>query len=178
MQEELFANPRKIFQRIENINTIYGRLSPNYIAELTLWHSVHLDLIRPYSKSMRQHHQSGTIITSNGSLTFMTMIHPATGWFKITKIPTYDFDEVTSGNDEYIDKSSVRFSQLFNSTWLNIYPCPRKVIFDNITEFKQDFTPLLKYFDIKPIITTIKKPQSNTPVGQVHELILSLIFTK
>ena len=32
------------------------------------------------------------------------MIDPATGWFNIVEMPTYDLDEVTGGNYEYIDK--------------------------------------------------------------------------
>ena len=48
----------------------------------------------------------------------MTTIDLATGWFKIVQIPTFDLEEVTIGNDEYIDKSSDRVSQLFKNTWL------------------------------------------------------------
>ena len=40
----------------------------------------------------------------------MTMIDPDTGWFKIFEIPMFDFEEVTIDNDEYMDKSSARFS--------------------------------------------------------------------
>ena len=87
----------------------------------------------------------------------MTTIDPVTGWFETVKIPTYNLYEVTGHNDECIEKSSTRVSQLFNNTCLSIYPHPQKVVFDNISEFKQDFTPLLKDFDIKPILTEIKK---------------------
>ena len=48
----------------------------------------------------------------------MTMIKPTTGWFEIVEIPTYELNEVTGGNDEYIDKSSSRLNQLFNNTWI------------------------------------------------------------
>ena len=34
----------------------------------------------------------------------MTMIDQATGWFEIIKIPKFDLEKVTIGNDEYIDK--------------------------------------------------------------------------
>ena len=44
------------------------------------------------------------------SLNCMTIIDPATGWFEIVKIPTFDLNEVMAGNHEYIDKSSDRFS--------------------------------------------------------------------
>ena len=73
----------------------------------------------------------------------MTMIDPTTGWFDIVKILTFDLNEVTAGNDEYIDKSSDRVSQLFNNTWLCRYTHTLKVVFDNGSEFKRDFTPLL-----------------------------------
>ena len=34
----------------------------------------------------------------------MMMIDPTTGWFEIVEIPKFGLDEVTGGNDEYIDK--------------------------------------------------------------------------
>ena len=72
------------------------------------------------------------------SLTCMAMIDPVTGWFEILKIMTFDLDEVTAGNDEYIYKSSARVNQLFNNTWLCRYLHPHKVVFDNVSEFKRD----------------------------------------
>ena len=65
----------------------------------------------------------------------MTVIDPATGWFGIVEIPTYDLDEVTAGNDEYIDKSSDGVIQLFNKNWIFIYLRPRKVLFNKGYEF-------------------------------------------
>ena len=59
-----------------------------------------MDLIVPYSQSTRQYHQHGAIIKNNASITYMMMINPATGWFEIVKVKTYDLDEVTGGNDE------------------------------------------------------------------------------
>ena len=64
------------------------------------------------------------------------MIDPATGWFKIFKIPAFNLDEVTLGNDEYIDKSSANVSQMFNNIWLFRYPRPHRVMFDNGSEVK------------------------------------------
>ena len=85
---------------------------------------------------MIQHQPSGSIVKINFSLTCMTMIDPAMGWFKIVEIPTFDLDAVTGGNDEYIDKSYTRLSQLFNNTWLCRYLHQRKVVFDNRYEIK------------------------------------------
>jgi hypothetical protein len=71
-------------------------------------------------------------------LTCMTFIDPATGWFEITQVPYYDLDQVKVQNQEYIDKTSARISQLFNNTWLSRYPRPKRVVFDNGSEFKRD----------------------------------------
>ena len=56
----------------------------------------------------------------------MMMFDPTTGWFNIVDIRTFELDEVTAGNDEYIDRSSARVSQLFNNTYIFRYPHPAK----------------------------------------------------
>ena len=35
-----------------------------------------------------------------------------------------------------------------------------------------------KYFDIKPVLMTIKNPQDNALVDQEHQVIFNIIFTK
>ena len=102
---------------------------------------MHLDLIGPYSKSIIQQQPGGAIIKNNVSLTYMTIIEPTTGWFEIVEVLKYDLDEVTGGNDKYIDNSYARVSQLFNKIWLSRFH-PQKIVFDNRSEFKQDFTRL------------------------------------
>ena len=139
---------------------------------------MHVDLIGPYNKSIRQQQTGGAIIRKNYSLTCMTIIDPATGWFEIFEIPTFDIDEVMAGNDEYIYKPSARVSQLFNNTCLCRYPRTRKVVFDNGSKFKQYFTPLIKDFNIKTVLTSVKNPQANAQVEEVHQLIFNIIFTK
>ena len=49
---------------------------------------------------------------------------------------------------------------------------------DNGSEFKQDFTPFLKYFYIKPVLTTIKNPQANNPAEWFNQVILNMLVTK
>ena len=112
---------------------------------------VHVDLIGPYIKSIQQQHPGSTVICKNAILTCMSMIYPATGWFNIVDIPTFDLEEVALCNDEYINNSSTMVSQLFNNTCLCRYSRPRKVVFDNGSEFKQDFTTFLKDFVIKSV---------------------------
>ena len=140
-QAELFDHMCNTCQQFKNRKIIYGHLSPKNIAELKPWGLVHTYLIGTYSKSIRQQHPGNAIIRKNSSLTFMKIIDPSTGWFEIFKIPTFDLNKVMAGNDEYIDKSSDRVSQLLNNTWLCRYPRPQKVVFDNGYKFEQYFTP-------------------------------------
>ena len=80
--------------------------------------------------------------------------------------------------DDYIDKTSDRVMQFFNNTCLSIYLLSLKVMFDNRSEFKQEFTHLLNNFDIKPVFTIIKNPQSHAPVKWLHQLLFNMLATK
>ena len=106
------------------------------------------------------------------------MINPATGWFEIVEVPKFGLDKVTGGNDEYIDYSYSRVSQLFNTTQLSRYLSPWKFVFYNGSEFKFDLTPLLNYFYIEPVCMTLNKPQSNALVERVHQVIYNMIVAK
>ena len=108
----------------------------------------------------------------------MTMINPTTGWFELVKVPMYDLNELIGSNYEYIDKSYARVRHLFNNIWLSIYPHPRKVVFDNGYEFKQYFTPMIKYLNNEPVLTTFKHPQANTPVERLHQVRLNMLVAK
>ena len=97
---------------------------------------MHVDLIGPYGKYIIENHRGDAINKNNVSLTCMTMIDSSTSWSKIVKVSMYDLDEVTGGNDDYIDNSYARVIQLLNNTWLRRYPCSRKVVLDNGSDFK------------------------------------------
>ena len=43
------------------------------------------------------------------------MIDPATDWFEIVKIPTFDLEEVTIVNDEYIDNHMPGLARLLTT---------------------------------------------------------------
>ena len=90
-----------LLSQYHNIHTV---LPLKNIAELKPWDLVHVDLIVIYIKSVRQQQTGDNVIRKNARLTCMMMIDLATGWFKIVQIPTFDLEEVTIGNDEYIDK--------------------------------------------------------------------------
>ena len=108
----------------------------------------------------------------------MTIVDPATGWFKIAKAQIFDLHKVTGGNDEYTDKLSSGVIQLFNNTWLIIYPRPHKFMFENGSEFKQYFTPLLNDFYIRLFYVALKNPKYNTLVEQLRKLIYIMLITK
>ena len=79
---------------------------------------MHVDLISKYRKSIIKQKPGGAIIWKNAIMTCMKMIDPATGWFEIFRIPTFDLDVVMAGNYEYMDKLFIRIFQLFNNTRL------------------------------------------------------------
>ena len=109
----------------------------------------------------------------------MTMIDPVSGWFEIVEVPSYIVDDVKKKlTKEQIDKSSARISRLFDQTWLSRYPRPSKVVFDNGSEFKKNFIPLLQDWSIKPVCTTVKNPQANSPVERIHQVIRHMFLTK
>ena len=146
-----------------------GHLPPKNVGLLIPWDTVHTDLIGPYTIKAKQLQPGGDVVEKELHLTCMTMLDPATGWFEIVEVPTYIVTEVlTKQTSEEIDKSSARISQLFDQAWLSRYPRPKKVIFDNGSEFKKDFIPLLKDYAINPTCTTIKNPQANSPVERIH----------
>ena len=57
------------------------------------------------------------------------------------------------------------------------YPQPKRVRFDNGSEFKKYYIPLLKYFAVKLEPTSIKHPQSNGIVERVHQVFGDMVRT-
>ena len=95
----------------------------------------------------------------------MTFIDPATGWFEIEEFPI-------------IDQSSAGISQISNEVWMSRYPRPRKVIFNNGSEFKRNFIPLIKDFSVKPTCTAIKNSQENSILERIRQVVGSMLKTK
>ena len=157
----------------------YGHVPPKNVGELVPWDTVHTDLIGPYAIRANQFQPDGTTIEVELSLTCMTMIDPVTGWFEIVEVPSFIANDLKNKTTtEEIDKSSARISRLFDQTWLLRYPRPKRVIFDNGSEFKKDFVPLLKDWSVKPKCTTIKNPQANSPIERIHQVIRHMLLTK
>ena len=174
-----FCKKCSVCQKFKSRKRKYGQLPPQIIGELVPWDTVHVDLIGPYSLTANQNQPHGGIKEVELRLTSMTMVDPVTGWFEIVEVPNYIVEDVEQKlTPATIDKSSARISRLFDQVWLSRYPRPRKVVFDNGSEFKKDFVPLLKDWSIKPKITTIKNPQSNSPVERIHQVIRHMFTTK
>ena len=51
-------------------------------------------------------------------------------------------------------------------------------MFDNSYDIKRDFNPLLEYFVITSICTSINNLQSNAPVEHIQQVIYTIIVTK
>ena len=104
-------------------STKYGHLPPN---EVDLWNIVCVDLIGPSSLKAKVR-----LIDGKLNLQGMTFIDLASGWFEVTEVPDTDI------------------SRLFDHVWLSQYPRPRKVLYDNGSEFKKNFQLLIKHFAVK-----------------------------
>jgi hypothetical protein len=152
-------------QKFKKRSTKYGHLAPKEAETLEPWHTVCVDLIGTYSIKAKVRQTDGSIKNYDLSLLCMTFIDPATGWFEIVEVPL-------------IDQSSARISKLFDEVWLSRYPRPRKVIYDNGSEFKKNFQPLLEDFAIQPTCTSIKNPQSNAILERIHQVVGSMLKTR
>ena len=83
----------------------------------------------------------------------MNFIDLATGWFEISEV-------------SIIGKYSDKISQIFNEVWLSRYPRPRKVIFENVSEFKRNFTSSLKINFYQTYMHPYKKSTGNFYLGE------------
>ena len=151
-------------QKYKKRNTKYGHLPPKEAETLEPWHTVCVDLVGTYTVKANVRQLDGSIKVCELQLLAMTFIDPATGWFEIAEVPL-------------IDQSSARISQLFDSVWLARYPRPRRVIYDNGSEFKKNFRPLLKDLAIQPVCTSVKNPQSNAILERIHQVTGNMLKT-
>ena len=152
-------------QKYKKRSTKYGHLPPKEVESLDPWNTVCVDLIGPYSLKANVRTSDGKLEEREITLQGMTFIDPATGWFEIAEVPD-------------TDKTSARISRLFDQVWLSRYPRPRKVLYDNGSEFKKNFQPLVKDFAVKATCTSIKNPQSNAILERIHQVVGSMLKTK
>ena len=105
-QAKQHAKRCKICQTFKKLSKRYGKLPPKDVGQLTPWHTVHVDLIGPYTKAVKQIQPGGTVTEVELYLTCMTFIDLA-----IAQVPYYDLHQIKVQNQEYIDKASARISQ-------------------------------------------------------------------
>ena len=105
--------------------------------ETVLWNTLCLDLIGPYKIDLPNNETL--------KLHCVTMIDPATGWFKIAEIPKKSADIV---------------SNVVETTWLSGYPWPTKIVLDCSKEFMAEFIQMIKndYNDITLLRITMQNP--------------------
>ena len=110
----------------------------------------------------------------------LTMVDPATGWFEIVELPLTSITVKHEGGSAFeiiIDKTSASVAHLFNTQWLSRYPRSRQIIFDNGSEFKLEFASLCKSYGIKRKPTTVKNPQVNAILEQLHGIFTDMLQT-
>lgn len=98
---------------------------------------------------------------------YLTIIDPATGWFKMVELPVISQLIEKDGKKSIkwtIDKSSAEVARLFNQQWLSCYPRAKYITYDNGSEFKLHFEVLYNSFGITSKPTTEK----------IHKQMLSL----
>ena len=98
----------------------YGKL-PAKEAEAIPWQKLCVDLIGPYNikvKGKRNKHEKPK------TLWCVTMVDPATSWFKMKQIES---------------KDSFTVATVVEQTWLSRYPWPQLVTYDKGTEFMGEF---------------------------------------
>jgi hypothetical protein len=161
----------------------YGHL-PSKLVIMTPWKALCVDLIGPYTRKDKD----------GSSIHFMclTMIDPATSWFKIAELPTVaqemnvppggkskkvTFAKNTKVAEPYFDKSSAQISNLVYITWFSRYPRCQYIIYNNRSEFKLHFRSLCDMYRIKRKPTSVKNPQANAILERIHGVLGNMLRT-
>ncbi len=125
----------------------YGHLPSKTIITVP-WRALCVDLIGPYTLKGKD----GTII----DFMALTMIHPATSWFKVVELPLVRRLKTITVNckessiiEEIFDKTSEHIARIVKETWLSRYPRCCYIIYDNGGEFKLNFEYLCETYGIK-----------------------------
>jgi hypothetical protein len=114
----------------------------------------------------------------------LTMIDPATSWFKDVELPLIGRLKTVTINgkessivEEFFDKTSEHITWLVNKMWLNRYPRCCYIIYDNGSDFKLNFEYLCITYGIKCKPTTIKNPQANAISECLHQVLAQMLHT-
>jgi hypothetical protein len=153
----------------------YGHLPSKTIITVP-WRALCVDLIGPYTLKGKD----GRII----DFMALTMIDPAPSWFDVVELPLVCRLKTITVNgkesfivEEIFDKTSERIARLVNKMWLSRYPRCSYLIYDNGSEFKLNFEYLCETYGIKRKPTTIKNPQTNAILEQLHQVLGQMLCT-
>jgi hypothetical protein len=153
----------------------YGKI-PTKQDITTPWEYLCVDLIGPYTLRGRD--------KSEIDFMCLTMINSASSWFEILELPVADHvptgDTVKNDGktmEAYFDKSSFMISHLVNKCWFSRYPCCRNIIYDNGSKFKLNFETLCDSYRVKRKPTSIKNPQANAILEQIHQAVMAMVCT-
>jgi hypothetical protein len=142
----------------------YGHIPPNLVIT-TPWKALRVDLIGPYTLKGQD--------VSSIDFMCLTMIAPATSWFKIVEIPTVGLvtaappagkgNKVISSKNTTVaettfNKSSAQISNLLYKTWFSRNPRCWYLIYDNESKCKLHFHSLCDTYGIKHKLTSVKNP--------------------
>jgi hypothetical protein len=114
----------------------------------------------------------------------LTMIKPASSWFKIAELPIVEqlHWQTVNGKelliaDKIVDKTSECIAKLVNKTWLCGYSRCRHLIYNNGSEFKLHFEYLCESYGIRRKPITVKNPRANGILECVHQVLGQMLRT-
>jgi hypothetical protein len=158
----------------------YGHVPPKLVIT-TPCKALCVDLVGPYTLKGKD----------SSSIDFMclTMINPATSWFKIVELPTVRVTVLKGGKGkkatclvytkdaEIVDKTSAQISKLVYKCWFSRYPCCRYIIYDNRSEFKLHFRNLCKTYGVKRKPISIENPQAYSILERSNAVFTNILRT-
>ncbi len=62
-------------------------------------------------------------------------------------------------------------------TWFSRYPRTQYIIYDNASEFKLHFETICEPYGLKHKPTSVRNPQANAILEQVHQTIMAMLHT-
>ncbi len=158
----------------------YGHV-PQKLVITTPWKALCVNLVGPYTLNGKD--------GSSIDFMYLTMIDPATSWFKIVELLTVRVT-VPKGSKgkkttclnytkdaEIFDKTSAQISNLEYKCWFSRYPHCHCMIYVNGSEFKLHFQSLCKTYGIRRKPTSIKNPQANAILERMHAVFTNMQCT-
>ena len=77
----------------------------------------------------------------------------------------------------HFDKMPATIGRLVSKIWFSCYPRSQYNFYDNGSEFKLIFETLCESYGLKHKPTSVKNPQVNAILEQVHQAIMAMFHT-